>query len=345
MRIVFAAVLLFCASSVAYCQSKFRPLLRIGRSQSHETVCVLVNDDGGYRLEKAYRAKDETYLGTIDRAGMDSLHKLLGNDQLRSLSQGDIRRPLISDTPEFLDISINRDYGWQELSFFSPESRKSVKESVNPLLHWFEELQKHPPAATRVEGTPSRCVPPRESRNVVSTTAETAPNNTAKAPPFLFRFYSSHAYVKTVESSCTIVFNSGRFHQEHSSQTYGANRRDKIAEGQVDAEALQELRSLLDSPDLKESQSDRGVPSQVRAEGFVTALDIPRSDGIQHVALSSAFNAHGDPRVIGGNDNLSYHVPDQSTVKPLQEWMKEHTDKRGAGTEKAGNGNDCYPGR
>jgi hypothetical protein len=57
----------------------------------------------------------------------------------------------------------------------------------------------------------------------------------------------------------------------------------------------------------------------------------------------TSFNTLGNPREVGGLSNLTYHVADKNVLKPLNQWMKEHTEKHAGGAETDGAGTDCYP--
>ncbi len=313
-------------------------LLRLERVQMGEAVCVLIQDDGSYRLEKLFRAKTEMYTGTMDEKRVEQLKTLLANEEFRKLSQENIHPPLITDTLDDLQFAIWRDRGWQELTFLSPASRKPFKELIDPLLRWFQDLQKQRPGAVRVEGSPTRCMPATANRLVVNTAPET-PTPIAKPAVYLFRISSSHAHGARVESTCTIVFADGHFHRERTGQTYGAARQDKVVDGQLDSEALQQLKVLLEAQELKDSPGDSDIDAtRLMMEGDMTSLVVPRNGKVQNLLFSSSFNTIGHPKEIGGLSNLTYHIADQSVLKPLTQWMKEHTEKPSRDeTERAGN--------
>lgn len=343
-RLLLCLVCILYTASGACGQSNSRSLLRIERAQPGETVCALVNDNGSYRLEKILQAKSEMYTGSIAPERMDQLRTMLVNQQLSKLSQADIHNPLIADTGDDLQIAIRRGRSWQELLFFSG-GRKPFKESIDPLLHWFQDLQKQRPSATRVEGPRTRCMPMPESQIVESATSATlTPSTVATAAiGYIFRINSSHYYNGRVDTVCTVVFGDGRFHWERGGQTYGANRRDKIAEGQLDSKTLQQARDLLNSPELKDSPGNPRDAGRPMFEGSWTELEIPREGKVQNLSFLTSFNTLGTTREVGGTSNLTYHVADRKLLEPLTEWMKQHTDKHAQGTETDGVGSDCHP--
>lgn len=320
-------------------------LLRMERVQRGEAVCVLVQDDGSYRLEKLFRAKTEMYTGSLDSTRIERLRAMLDDDQLRKLSQENIHKPLITDTIDDLQFAILRNRGWQELMLHAPASRKPYKESIDPLLHWFQDLQRQLPAASRVEGSPTRCQPMPVT--LLGTTIETsAPSQSAAGASgpaqYLFRVYSSHGYRATVDTTCTIVFANGSYRREHSIQSYLAARKDKVIDGQLEPEAIGKLKLVLASPGLA------GIPSspddwdpRPRQEGMTTVLSIPRQGELQRLIFSTAFNTMGNPREIGGMSNMQYHVADPKLLEPLSGWMKFYTDRHDKVVERDAAGNDC----
>ncbi|MFZ0479925.1 MAG: hypothetical protein WAL71_12310 [Terriglobales bacterium] len=179
-------------------QSGARPILRIERAQPGEAVCALVNEDGRFRVEKLYRDKNEMYAGWLQPTSMDSMPKLVANDQLSKASQADIHEPLIADASDAaLQIAIDREDGWQVLTFLSSTARKPLRDSIDPLVQWFQDLQKTHPSATRVQGTPTRCALPSDARMIGTATATTASPAAVKSQNFLFRVKLSHVYGAT----------------------------------------------------------------------------------------------------------------------------------------------------
>jgi hypothetical protein len=209
-------------------------LLRIERLQPGEAVCALVDDDGTYRLEKLFRAKAEMYTGKASNDEVEQLIQILGNAQLRT-SQEKVLGEMVSDTLDALDLAIWRQRGWQTLSFHNPSSRKPFKDELDPLLRWFQNLQKSRPAAVKVEGAATRCLPAKELRQETRQTEEPMLAPASSEAKYLFRFYSSEVARGRVDGSCTVVFADGTYRRE----TRG---------GQVSTDSLVELKHLLDSP-------------------------------------------------------------------------------------------------
>jgi hypothetical protein len=361
--VLLTAVCILFSFHSAHSQSGSHFLLRMERAQPGETACVLVNDNGSYRLERILQNKQEMYAGAFDAARMDQLRAMLANQQLSGLSQSDIRTPLITDTFDDLQIAIDRSGGWQELAFSSPASRKPFRDSIDPLLRWFQDVKKQYPSATRLDGQPTHCMPGPEIQMVPGAPSVTAAHSSAtnaesaasQSPPlttvttaaggYLFRINSSHYYKGRVDGSCTVVLENGHYRRERSDQRYRADRRDKIAEGELDPEAIHQLKELLDSRGLKDSPGNPGNPERHMREGTRTELAIPRGGEVQHLLFLTMFNTRGIPDGIGGTNNLAYHVADLKLLEPLTQWMEQHTDKQAQVAESDGVGNDCYPSK
>jgi len=346
--------------------SALQPLLRIERLQSGEAVCALINDDGTYRLEKLFRAKAEMYTGKAGNDQVAELTQILGNAQLRSLSQEKVLGEMVSDTLDALDLAIWRQRGWQTLSFHNPSSRKPFKDELDPLLKWFQNLQKSRPAAVRVEGAATRCLPPKELRVETSQTTEPKVATASSEPKYLFRFSSSEFAHGRVEGTCTIVFPDGTYRREKRFQQVGGSKADRSYGGQVGSDSLQvtggskadqnygghvgadslaELKHLLDSSDLKKAHSDTGK-EQWAGDLAGSSVYIPRENETQHLVFASEFNAHIRPLDQGGMSNMAYHVAGEKVLDPLKHWMKQHTDKlEGGGETDTATLNDCFPSK
>ena len=337
-----SACILFIACRLE-CQSSSRAILRIERVQDGEAVCALISDDGGYRLEKMFQNKNEMYNGTMDISRLEHLRQLLRNEQLSSLSQTDIHKPLITDTADDVQLAIRRDAGWQELVFLAPASRKPFRESLEPLLHWFQDLQKQRPSATRVTGLLTSCMPPPEAQ--VKLAADLEPKKNGAVSDFSgYCIYSGHVYHGRVDANCTVVFAHGHFRREHGGQTFMQERRDTITEGQIDADAVRQLKEILNGPTLVDSPDNPKEPPQWVMEGSWTHLDVPRKDKLQKLLFETTFNTLNRHTDIGGKSNMDYRISDKRVLEPLTRWMKEYTDAR-SGTQAEGVGNDCYPGK
>lgn len=319
-----------------------QPLIRVERLQPGEAACVLFQEDGTYRLEKLFRSKAEMYTGKASNYQVEQLTQILGNAHLRKLSQENVTGEIVSDTLDTLDLAIWRQRGWQTLSFNSPSSRKPYKDELDPLLRWFQNLQKSRPAAVKVEGAATRCLPAKELRLQTRQRAEPVVPPNRIEPVYLFRFQSSEFARGNVRTNCTVIFTDGIYRREERFQPFNGAKTERSYSGQINADSLAELKLVLDSSDLKNAHSDRGS-EQWAADGESSVVDIPRENETQHLGFASEFNTHIHPLDQGGMSNLAYHVADQKVLDPLKSWMKHHTDKLEGGSETGKAVNDCFP--
>jgi len=321
-------------------------LLRIERLQSGEAVCALIQEDGTYRLEKLVRAKGDMYAGTTAPDQVDLLRRILAETDLRKLSQESIKGDMMTDTLDSLDVAIWRERGWQVLSFRNPSSRRPFKDALDPLLKWFQDLQKKRPSSTKIDGPATRCLPPKELQAQNQAPVEEAlpspPVTVPFEPVYLFRFESSEVSRGILSSTCTVLFSDGTYHLEKRTQSVAGSKTDRGYRGRVNMDSLASLKNLLDSPDLTNAVSDRG--NRQWAQNIEKAtLSVPRENGIQRLEFVGEFNTLGDPKKPGGMSNLGYHTSSQKLLDPLKRWMNQHINRQEGGTGADETVNDCLP--
>ena len=320
-----------------------QPLLRIERVQAGEAVCALVQDDGSYRLEKLVRAKGDMYTGTTSPEQIELLRRILGNSELRKISQENIKGDLLTDTLDGLDLAVWRGRGWQTLSFRNSSSRKPFKEEIDPVLNWFQELQKKRPASAKVPGPATRCLPPKELEAQKQQAVEVASDPVERGfeTGYLFRFESAEFSRGTLATTCTVVFPDGSYRREKRTQSVSGSKSDRSYRGQVNADSVTVLKELLESPDLNNAVSDTGT--QQWAQNIERAdLSVPRATGVQRLSFVSEFNTLGNPKNPGGMNNLGYHASSQRVLEPLKRWMNQHTNKQEGATGEDNKVNGCY---
>jgi hypothetical protein len=121
----------------------------------------------------------------------------------------------------------------------------------------------------------------------------------------------------------------------------GSDRRDRIVEGQIDAGALHELRTILDAPELKTIPGSTDGQARLSVEVSSSILAIPRENGTQRLIFSDRFNTVGGPNAAGGRSNLNYQVGNERLLQPLHRWIKANTDPPKSALGKDANGNGC----
>src|SRR6266404_3656453 len=151
--VVFASS--FCWSQVAGSDSPF--LVRMERQTRDENVCILVQQNGHYHLERIITGRPRVFEGTLELSALIELGPLLNSEQLANLKQAQIESTLASEDMDQFLVAIVRPYGWQSLNFPSGKSRKPYKASMDPLVKWLERYkqQQNPVAGIST----NRCMP------------------------------------------------------------------------------------------------------------------------------------------------------------------------------------------
>jgi hypothetical protein len=118
-------------------------LLRIQRTTPGSVICVLLRHDGQFHLEQTHGDHTKVFEGSLPSANLLKVQRMLDNDGLPLLSQGESDSPKTTLLSEILQISIFRTDHWQNLIFMADKgSQTATRRSLNPLLKWVEALPK-----------------------------------------------------------------------------------------------------------------------------------------------------------------------------------------------------------
>ena len=307
-------------------------LVRMERLYNGEDVCILVNDEGSYHLERVFRAKSQVYVGSFNATSLKDLTALLNGEKLRNLSQQAIAAALNSETLDHFWIAINREDALQNLSFANVASRNPYRESVDPLLTWLDSVEKDRPGATETGGTPTHCLPPKANRLLILRAQPAAEERSGQLPiaprSVLFQIVAEHYRGGDADRSCAVVYSDNRFRVEKSHQSLSSSPRSKIYENSLQPNQMEDLKQILDAPDLK-ALEHRNLPQPYKLfhDADITQLTIPRPSGSQALAFSSYFNTSGGMSEAGGKSNLQYGVGnDNRVLKPLEKWIKANLE-------------------
>jgi len=326
---------------------------RLERLQLGADVCALVSQTGEYRLERFFRARTDVFVGSLPASELQTLEQLLGSDELRQLSQQQIPRPLVSSTFDRFTIAIFGPQGTQNLLFSAPESRKPFRKSLDPIMHWLDNLQKAPHNKLSADSA-SHCMPgqfPSDAPASIPADAKDkgtqASSESAQQLPsagYIVKMLSDQVYRGEVNRSCVIVLPSGRYKTEKSSQSFNGKRKGYVFEGSVGAAELQELRSVLDAPELVHLQSQKASSDTRFREGEFISFSIPRQGTVQRLALLSYFNVRSRPTDPGGMTNMRYEVEQNAKIfQPLRQWLKRNVEKNEIKPVRDAQPNDCWP--
>jgi len=298
--------------------------------------------------------------GTLDDAELADLKAVLSNEDLAALSQEKITVPLVmTERDEFL-LSILRSPLTQNLTFIDRESRRPFDSFINPLLHWIDELQHHPHTSLgefegrnnclppgKVEFSPRREAQPRadepsgseksEKKDPLAGGSPAAPT-ASQRDAFLMRWQLNHIAEGTVEETCIVVYPSGRYRREKSTQGYHEKLRFRVFEDVLDNADLQQLETLLNRPELK-SSTHRNLPEgKVFREGELTNLAVSREGRVQQLSFASYFGVPGwVSNVSAGTD------PEERIITPLHKWLKAHVEAKKVAALQDAVPTHCFP--
>src|SRR4051812_8630577 len=92
-------------------------LMRMERQTHDENVCMLVQQNGRFRLERIITGRTRVFEGTLDSASVNELVPLLNSSELTNLRQNQIESMLVSEDMDAVIIAVLRPTGWQSLNF------------------------------------------------------------------------------------------------------------------------------------------------------------------------------------------------------------------------------------
>ena len=323
-------------------------LVRMERQTREENVCMLVQQNGHYHLERIITGRPRVFEGTLDSSAVSELQPLLNSDQLTNLKQAQIETSLASEDMDQVLIAIERPYGWQSLNFPSGKSRKPYKAVMDPLVRW---LDRNKQQQNRIVGVASnRCMPSQASQ---AGAAEAKPNS---ANPYLLRIVVDHYEPSQIGPSggadsrsrgggagsmnsqtginstadlkvarmCAIVYESGRYRLEKSIQQFGSPVRSEIYRDTLDKAQLDDLRKLLDNPRLS-ALPNNAAPAVFAKEGELITMAVPREKTVQALSFASFFGAR--TAEAGMKDNTSTAVSANiELTHPIRKWVKQNVE-------------------
>jgi hypothetical protein len=355
--ILSSVVFLFVLSCLSWSQaaSSDSPILmRIERQTREENVCMLLQKDGHYHLERVITGRPRVFEGTLDASAVSELDPLLNSDQLANLKQAQIETSLGSEDMDQLLVAVPRANGWQSLSFPSGKSRKPYRATMDPLVRWLDrnKQQQNPIAGAAT----NRCMPPQTAQ---AGGGEAKPNT---SNPYLLRIVIDHyepSHLGPGGSSdansnsrgggagsmnsqsgvnstadlkitrlCAIVYENGRYRLEKSTQQFGSTVRSEIYRDTLDQSQLDDLRRLLDNPKLS-ALPNSAAPAVFAKEGELITMAVPREKTVQALSFASFFGAR--TAEAGMRDNTSTAVSaNVELTHPIRKWVKQNVEEHKA---------------
>jgi len=169
-----------------------------------------------------------------------------------------------------------------------------------------------------------------------STNAEAPP--AVMASPFLMRLEYTRFAQREAERTCAIVYASGRYHVERSSQEIGERVKAQVYEASIEPSKVQGLRQLLDDPELKALAHGNIPDATMFSATDITTVWIPRERNVQRLGFANDLRVQA---AIGSH----YVVNDKNAklIRPLQKWVKTEVAADKSTLVKGALANQCAP--
>lgn len=302
--------------------------MRMERLQIGQDSCVLVRGDGQYHLELLSAGKTAFLEGILSSDNLRDLVRILSQDRLFQLQQKDIHSPLLETGKDGLMLSVLRpNYSWQSLIFPSAESRYPFRDTLDPLLQWFDRIEKEKGRKLSEEEGRNSCQVPGEIRLKQrpakkapdAVTGQGVPGEQPPSPPtYLFRLFTSQMDNGRVENTCLIVFASGTYHGVRQSENIRSKEmKTAVLDGNFPEDDLHAVHAIIDNEELQKYASSLTTDRFI-GDFTLTRLTIPRNGKTQQITAWKFSNTAGwsGARMMGANERGT------KTLKPLMDWLK-----------------------
>jgi hypothetical protein len=329
-------------------------LLRMERAAYLESVCVLLNADGRYHLERHQPRKVRVFEGTLREDELRDVIRIVSGKPLFGAEQKDVPELMLKSDDDRVTLAIHRLGAWQQLIFPDSSSREPFREAMVPLLKWFDSINKRKVPEISEEAGRNNCLPPSKTefsqRNSTPPatdanqpqSAQAAPASNAPRPPenYILHMYESRLFNYEPEVACLLVASSGSYHLVKQTKTPKKGLSNAVLDGTLTPPQLASLRSLLDAPELvnRPEEEEKGELIMASNSSY-TRLKIPRNGKIQKIATWKSY------RIV--NQILSQTPEDHGTslLVPLREWLKSNVNENSATPTAIPPNPRCEPGR
>jgi hypothetical protein len=341
-------------------------LVRMERQTRQENVCILVQKDGHYHLERVAAGQPRVFEGTLESPTLAELEPLLTANQLVDLKQSQIETTPPGEDIDQVMITISRPKGWQTLTFSSGKSRKPFKSEIDPILRWLDRNKQRQNPIT--DATTTRCIPQPPVQ------AASAAANSKTSNPYMMRIVMERyelkgsgtaissvsaakgttgqnvgGMIKTdamdvnsfkITRTCAVVYDSGRYRFEKNIREAGIVTKSEIYRDTLDKAQLIGLRQALDNPKLA-ALPNNAAPGLFAREGEVISLAVPRDRGVQAVAFATFA-----PRPASADLREAAYTALSANfglTNPIRKWVKQNIEGHEGGQVKDVPATACLP--
>jgi hypothetical protein len=309
-------------------------LLRLERAHSLQSVCVLLNGAGQYHLERHTLQKVRVFEGSLDADEFRGVVHILSGDRLFNLQQKQIPDLMLKSDDDQVTLDIHRPGSWQQLSFPDSASREPFRNAMDPLLKWFETLNKKKMHKLSEEAGRNNCLPPsrpefaqrREVRPQQPVASAPPPANAPSPPPtYTLLMFDNRIINYKAQVTCLLVSRSGTYHLVKQTKSSNKGLSSMVLDGALAPTELASLRAILDAPDLVTQPDEKQeVEAIFTGDSYLTHLTIPREGKLQKIASWKSY------RIV--NHVMTRSVEDHGTklLAPLREWLKANIHEQKA---------------
>lgn len=343
-------------------------LMRMEKQADNTDTCVLVKKDGSYHYERNHNDVHVSVSeGELTPDALSRLVALLRGPDLLRLRQSDIpvRMFFFGDQ---IQLNVFRGDHWQDLIFPDSKDRKKLVPTVESLDDWFTALPKlqhreftefearnncltehkielrmrplPPPAVKPPKWLMVQALPPAPQTRSVQAQKPEPP------PPTFTLWMTVTSFGNPMQQRCAVIYPSGRFHSERSSQTFGNEVISQVTEGTLPMPVFDSLRSLLSAPEwLLEYNEQLPPESQIRG-GEIVHLQIP-VPGRVYRSVFMNVDYQQFPDLSGAptqtRDLASFPGSHERLIAPLRAWFKKNVEDANAPAAQSGVANLCTP--
>ena len=336
MKPFFAFLLLFVGTPLWAQKSTSEMLVRIERMQdSDDSRCLVVFGDGSYHAEKIHGKRTDVFEGALDSGRMSQVDGLINTDAMKQIQHEHLASARYIESPDIVSVDVNRGEDLQQMRFANKADRKPYAAQLEPLLQWFESIQKQPGARSSAKA--NRCLPEKTEVTRLVSAAATKPADAEPENPYhmknLLLLYITERYEARAnsfgEKKCVLVHKDGSAYAYKITVGY-AHERDTLYElhTQLAPEQVAALKAAMEDPALIAAKEPEGYPRVYTREIDRTEVVAVRGTTVQHVRFAQATSTttpHATPReglqIVRGNDG-------SKETESLHRWSKDALEKR-----------------
>lgn len=319
-------------------------LLRLQRASYRQSVCLLLSGDGHYHVERHTPQKVRVFEGNLDAGEFRTVVHILSDDRLYELEQKGIPDLMLKSDNDQVILDIHRPNSWQQLTFPDSASREPFRDTLDPLLKWFDAVNKRKMGELSEEAGRNNCMPPRrpefarrEKPAQEAAASKPAAADVSPLANYTLQMFDDRMVNYRAEATCLLVSASGAYHLvKESKQSRGLS--STVLDGKLDSQQLASLRGILVAPGIvNEPEAEKGAEVIFTGDSYFTRLAIPRGGRVQRITAWKSY------RIVNHTMSNSQEEHGSKLLAPLREWLKANIDENKAAPSLAPPNPRCSP--